>query len=273
MEGFHLLAIFDPSATTRTISDLLATVRYQGTDGDSDGVTRASPADVVQAVLDANGIPIPAHSDQEKGLLRVNPGTRECALDPHTVRQVMDIDGLLAVEWLDASLPVPACVEKESDRVARVLGSDCHSFRGSGVPGSRFTWIKMASSTLEGLRLALLDGNGVSVRRSDKGAFEPFQTPNTLRYRHQDRFRPLHGQWSARTPRLHPVLQRTDWWARYRGSRPLSTRYGWHTGGTKSCGVWARKPSPTGSSPASLNSPKVAMVTAHYVTTQRFALI
>ena len=182
--GFHLLAIFDPSATARTINDLLAAVRYQDTEGDSDGVTRASPADVVQAVLDANGIPIPAHSDQDKGLLRVNPGTQECALDPHTVRQVMEIEGLLAVEWVDASLPVPACVKKESDRVARVLGSDCHSFRGSGVPGSRFTWIKMARSalewqrlTLEGLRLALLDGNGVSVRRSDEGEFEPFRRP------------------------------------------------------------------------------------------------
>ena len=182
--GFHLLAIFDPSATARTISDLLAAVRYQGTEGDSDGVTRASPADVVQAVLDADGIPIPAHSDQDKGLLRVNSGTRECALDPHTVRQVMEIEDLLAVEWVDAALPVPACVERETDRVAKVLGSDCHSFRGNGVPGSRFTWIKMARSTLEGqrvtlegLRLALLDGNGVSVRRSDEGAFEPFQTP------------------------------------------------------------------------------------------------
>ena len=158
--GFHLLAVFDPSATARTISDLLAAVRYQGADGDSDGVTRASPADVVQAVLDADGIPIPAHSDQDKGLLRVNPGTRECALDPHTVRQVMDIEGLLAVEWLDASLPVPTYVEKELDRVAKVLGSDYHSFRGSGVPGSRFTWIKMARSALHE---AALDSGGAAL--------------------------------------------------------------------------------------------------------------
>ena len=182
--GFHLLAIFDPSATARTITDILATVHYRGTDSDSDGVTRASPADVVQAVLDADGIPIPAHSDQDKGLLRVNPGTRECALDPHTVRQVMHIEDLLAVEWVDTALPPPAVVQRESDRVAKVLGSDGHSFQGCGVPGSRFTWIKMARSaqegrrlTLDGLRLALLDGNGVSVRRSDEGAFEPFQTP------------------------------------------------------------------------------------------------
>ena len=35
----------------------------------------------------------------------------------------------------------------------------------------------MASPTLEGLRLALLDGNGISIRRSDEEMFEPFQTP------------------------------------------------------------------------------------------------
>ena len=175
--GFHLLAIFDPSATTRTVSDLLATVRYQDTEGDSDGVTQASPIDVVRGVLDANGIPIPAHSDQDKGLLQVNPGTRECALDPHTVRQVMEIEDLLAIEWVDKALPAPSCVQKESDRVAKILGSDSHNFRGSGVPGSRFTWIKMESATLEGLHLALLDGKGISVRRSDEGAFEPYETP------------------------------------------------------------------------------------------------
>jgi len=175
--GFHLLAIFDPSATTRTITDLLAAVRYQGTDGDSDGVTRESPTDVLQAVFDAGGIPIPAHSDQDKGLLRVNPGTRECGLDANTVRQVMDIDDLLAVEWVDGALPTPACVERQVERLSRVLGSDCHSFHGNAVPGSRYSWIKMASPTLEGLRLALLDGNGISVRRSDEGEFEPFQTP------------------------------------------------------------------------------------------------
>ena len=85
---------------------------------------------------------------------------------------------LLSVEWLDTALQVPACVEQETARVARVLGSDCHSFQGEGVPGSRYTWIKMSSPALEGLRLALLDGNGISVRRSDdEGDFEPFQTP------------------------------------------------------------------------------------------------
>ncbi len=175
--GFHLLAIFDPTGSTQTINDLLASVRYRGTNGDSDGVTEASATDVMREVLGAGGIPIPAHSDQKKGLLRVNPGTHECALDSGMIRQVMANEELLAIEWLDTTLPVPTHVEKKVKLLARVWGSDCHNFEEIRAPGSRYTWIKMANPTLEGLRLALLDGNGVSVRRSDEETFEPFQTP------------------------------------------------------------------------------------------------
>ena len=60
---------------------------------------------------------------------------------------------------------------------SRVLGSDAHKFNEDDGPGSRFTWVKMANPTLVGLRLALLDGNGISIHRSDEGYFNPFQTP------------------------------------------------------------------------------------------------
>ena len=175
--GFHLLAMLDADATSSDIDRLLGKVDFRGTRGASDAVTHASPPQVVQAVLDAGGIPIPAHADQEKGLLRVKPGTRESAMDANTLREVMAMDGLLAVEWVDQAVPMPACVAKDSRRVTKILGSDCHSFHGDGAPGSRFTWIKMAKPTLEGLRLALLDGDGISVRRSDEGPFEPYKTP------------------------------------------------------------------------------------------------
>jgi hypothetical protein len=108
---------------------LLATVGYQGNEGTSDGVTRQGPEIVVQNVLEAGGIPIPAHADQDKGLLRVKPATRECALDANTVRQIVEIEGLLGVEWLDAGLQPPQCVERSCKHLARVLGSDCHSFQ------------------------------------------------------------------------------------------------------------------------------------------------
>lgn len=176
--GFHLLAIFDPAATSQTISDLLAKVDYDGTRGDSDGVTREGAAKVVERVLSAGGIAIPAHVDSDKGLLRCEPGTRKCLLDTTTVRQVLQVPGLLALEWTTSTSPEPAVLGELKLRLASVVGSDCHSFQGSAIPGSRFTWVKMASPSLEGLRLAVLDGQGVSVRRSDDGeAFKPFDLP------------------------------------------------------------------------------------------------
>lgn len=178
--GVHVLAIFEPSATGSDIDRLLGRVDYPGTPGDSDGETRKGISEVIEAILNIGAVPIPAHADDVKGLLRVNPGTRQCALSANMVGQALDVDGLLAVEWLDRSHPWPQVVEKEARRFAQVLGSDCHNFHGNHVPGSRYTWVKMATSTLEGLRLALLDGNGVSIRRSGEGTFDPFRTPTNF---------------------------------------------------------------------------------------------
>jgi hypothetical protein len=180
--GFHLLAIFDPGATTRTITDLLAAVRYQGTDGDSDGVTREGPEKVIEEILNAGAIPMPAHADRPndagKGLLALREGSSGASrLDANTIRGVLDNAQLLAVEWEDMSRSAPECVRAVAEKLTRVLGSDCHTFQGAAVPGSRYTWVKMARPTLEGLRLALLDGNGISIRRSDEGAFDPFRVP------------------------------------------------------------------------------------------------
>ncbi|MBS2132359.1 AAA family ATPase (plasmid) [Burkholderia thailandensis] len=177
--GFHLLAIFDPSVSGQTVSDMLAVVRYDGTRGDSDGVTREGAAKVVEEVLAAGGVAIPAHVDGDKGLLQVEPGTRKCQLDTTTVKQVLQEPGILAVEWCDRTRQAPVILDELKLSFAQVLGSDCHTFLGPAVPGSRYTWVKMARPGLEGLRLALLDGQqGVSVRRSDDGdGFAPFDKP------------------------------------------------------------------------------------------------
>jgi energy-coupling factor transporter ATP-binding protein EcfA2 len=181
--GFHLLAIFDPSATTRTITDLLAAVRYQGTDGDSDGVTREGPEKVIEEILNSGGIPIPAHADRPddagKGLLALRESQSGASrLDANTIRGVLDNPQLMAVEWEDMNRPAPTCVKPVAEKLTKVMGSDCHSFQGASMPGSRYTWVKMASPSLKGLRLALLDGNEVSIRRKDEGAFDPFRVPS-----------------------------------------------------------------------------------------------
>jgi len=178
--GVHVLAIFDPSATTSDIDSLLGAVAYAGSKGDSDGETRKSVAEVIAKIIERGGIAIPAHADSPKGLLQANPGTRECALSANTARQALEVEGLLAVEWCDPANPYPKAVNRLAEPLARVLGSDCHTFRGNQTPGSAYTWVKMAQPTLEGLRLALLDGNDVSIRRSDEGPFDPFKTPTHL---------------------------------------------------------------------------------------------
>ena len=176
--GFHLLAIFDPSVTSQTISDLLARVDYEGTRGDSDGVTREGAAKVVERILAAGGLAIPAHVEGDKGLLQVESGTRKCLMDTTTVKQVLQEPGILALEWTANTSPKPTVLDELKLRFASVVGSDCHSFQGTAVPGSRYTWIKMAKPSLEGLRLALLDGQEVSVRRGDESSgFAPFNTP------------------------------------------------------------------------------------------------
>jgi len=179
--GIHTLAIFDPDATTSDIDKLLGSVGYEDTRGDSDGVTRKGVAEAIEAILKAGAIPIPAHADRDKGLLQCEPGTKQSVKDANTLRQALEVDGLLAVEWTNSSSLWPQCVAKHEGRLAKVLGSDCHNFRRKPALGSAYTWVKMASPTAEGLRLALLDGNGVSIRRSDdKDMFDPLKIPEHI---------------------------------------------------------------------------------------------
>ncbi len=178
--GAHILALFDPAATTGDIDSLLGAVVYHGTKGDSDAETSDSIEQVIKKILAVGAIPIPAHADHGKGLLRVLSGSRKCEISAHTVKAALDVEGLLAVEWIDGQNQWPECVNGHAQRLARVLGSDCHNFQGGCLPGSRYTWIKMAKPTLEGLRLALVDGNGVSLRRVEDGShddFTPFKVP------------------------------------------------------------------------------------------------
>lgn len=177
--GFHLLALFDPEKTTAHVDRLLGKVDYYGTDGDSDGVTRKSATHVVEAILESGGLPIPAHVDDPKGLLRVTDGNQNKAiLDANTIGQVLDVQGMLALEVIDRLRPKPRVYTDRGFAWAEVLGSDCHTFRGSKSFGTRFTWVKMARPSLEGLKLALMDGEGISIRRSDDPQqFDPLTLP------------------------------------------------------------------------------------------------
>jgi hypothetical protein len=178
--GFHLLAIFAPLTSTGDIDTLLGKVDYFGTKGDSDGATRESAINVVDAVLQSGGLPIPAHADKDKGLLELKDGGIASAkLDANTLRQLCDSQKILAMEVVDTGVAKPAVYSESACSWTEVIGSDCHTFQGNNAPGSRFTWVKMSRPpSLDGLRLALLDGARFSVRRSDEpDRFDPLARP------------------------------------------------------------------------------------------------
>lgn len=174
--GVHLLAIFDSAKTKADIDGLLGQVEYDGTKGDSDGCTRRSIIEVIEAVADAGGLVLPAHADRDKGLLQVQadaPG--RAAMDANTLRQVLKSPRVFAMEVVDRNAAHPALYGEEGCRWTDVLGSDCHTFRQGSRLGEWFTWVKMGEPSLEGLRLALLDGAPLSIIRSDAADDDPNQ--------------------------------------------------------------------------------------------------
>ena len=167
--GFHLLAIFGPDGTTSDVDTLLGAIDYRSAKGDSNGVTHKSAIEVVEAVLNAGAVPIPAHVEADKGLLRVvDDESRRPVIDANTIRQLLANPNISAMEVVDRTVSKAGLYDHAAVDWCEVIGSDCHSFRGDRAPGSRYTWVKMETPSLEGLRLALMDGARFSIRRSDE---------------------------------------------------------------------------------------------------------
>ncbi|MBF0428365.1 MAG: ABC transporter [Magnetococcales bacterium] len=156
--GFHLLALFDPSTSkTADIDRLLGAVDLDPPNGES-ALTRKGAADVIEEIVRKGGLAIPAHADDYKGLFK---------LTGQTLSQVLESKHLFAMEIRDPNCQKPQLYSDQKLRWTELLGSDAHHPDGDRSPGTHFTWIKMGQPTLEGVRLALLDGE-MSVKRSDQ---------------------------------------------------------------------------------------------------------
>ena len=150
----------------------------EATFGHCDGVTRLSAEEVVGIAANRGALAIPAHVDEEKGLLRMGGESGALALDANTVRQVLQRPEILAAEVMSRDWAKHQVYREAGCEWTEVLGSDCHNFRGDVKPGAdRFTWVKMGEPSLEGLRLALLDGAPLSARRSADEAGDPNEHP------------------------------------------------------------------------------------------------
>lgn len=164
--GVHVLAIFDPSKGSRDIVGLLGACGYHGAPGKSDAVTDKSFTQVVDEIVKLGGIVIPAHADKDNGLFK---------LTGQTLQQALSCEQVFALELVDKGYLIPGAYTAANVFWTEVVGSDAHHPSGSAgqqYPGSRFTWVKMGTPGIEGLRLALLDGS-LSVLRSDSATGNP----------------------------------------------------------------------------------------------------
>lgn len=158
----HVLAIFDPSVDAQHVSTAIGVAGYTGTYGDSDTDGSQSPEQVVKAITEnLNGVAIPAHIELE--------GSGVCKLGSKSVLRVCKAAD--AVEVVYPEKPLMSIFRSTELSLPQVIGSDSHA---PNENGRAFTWVKMSSPTIDGLKLALLDGN-TCIRRSDENF-----TPNTL---------------------------------------------------------------------------------------------
>ncbi|MDE0012088.1 MAG: AAA family ATPase [Candidatus Poribacteria bacterium] len=147
-DGVHILAIFGEDTDESYIDQLLGAVDYSDTKGKSSGLTSKSTTEVIDEITKRGGIPIPAHVDQRKGLFVQLTGS---ALD-----RVLDNKHLYAAELFDNKSKKPQLYINKKLEWIEVTGSDTHDFNADNF--GRFTWIKMAKPSIDGLKLALIDG-------------------------------------------------------------------------------------------------------------------
>ena len=176
--GTHLLLLADPGTGRAEIDDILARV---GVDSASRGTKEARSPHGVLDILDEVGnkmLVVAAHVNRRRGLLQT--------YESGSFGKILTHDALVAVEvdpdaeftddqerWLDGRVP------EIRRRIPQIWSSDGHH---CDQLGQRFTWVKMARPTLDGLRLALLDAEG-SIRR-DRSASCSAEPPHAGSYLH-----------------------------------------------------------------------------------------
>jgi AAA domain, putative AbiEii toxin, Type IV TA system len=170
--GVHIIVVFDRDKSSHDIDSFLGAVGYRGTKGNTEECTELSLAEVLRQVARSGALAIPAHVDGPCGLFTTFSGP--------TLAQALDAPELFAMELVDPKAKLPQDYISHKLSWTALFSSDSHHPYGTpypDCPGSRFTWLKMAEPSLEGIRLCLLDGE-ISARAwfdvaNDPNSFAP----------------------------------------------------------------------------------------------------
>ena len=159
--GTHVLLVLDPSKSASDVGGIIRSCGYTGVWGHSAGRASKSLEEVLEIAQQQKALVIPAHVDKSNGLWEMPDfGSQTNALSHRD---------LFALERISKTSTPPTAAANLKKTFAEVLGSDSHKI---AEVGRGFTWVKMGQPTLEGLRLALLDGDQ-SLRRSDEHTGNP----------------------------------------------------------------------------------------------------
>ena len=158
----HALVLLDPDKGSADVEGIIGYAQFNGTRGDSDSACLNSPTAIAAEVHRRGGLFIPAHADNTKGIFH--------ELHGNDLRPFLDIESVVGIELLAEPIAWPSLYTQAKLHWTPIVGSDAHHPDDQGrtvnnYPGSRWTWIKMGRPTIDGLRLALLDGD-LSVQRS-----------------------------------------------------------------------------------------------------------
>ncbi|MDG0797592.1 TrlF family AAA-like ATPase [Pectobacterium punjabense] len=168
--NIHVLGIFDPNASSADISAIIGVSKFRGKKGDSDSVAEESAENIIKEIQSAGGVAIPAHIDMKAGLCQQHSS--------HTIRQVCEYANAIEIIFPDqerAEAPLSRYTNLKYD-LPSIIGSDAHH---PNDIGRAYTWVKMSYPSIEGLRLALVDGSS-SIIRSDNETVDPNRASNTL---------------------------------------------------------------------------------------------
>lgn len=162
--GIHLLGVFDVDTHPNVITKVLTLAGYGGRYGYSREAASKSISQVAKIIHENGGLAIPAHADDKAGVLS------------QTSTGLSEVERNAPIFAIETTNPETKFEATGFRKLVRVLGSDAHHLDGTSCPegetakypGSHFTWIKMGTPSLAGIRNALSDGTA-SVRTSDCG--------------------------------------------------------------------------------------------------------